>query len=78
MVAGMDGRQHDDDLIRTIVMALINARYAPPRRRKSAWQEGYDEDMQQARRVAAAIADALHAAGYRISRNPPAPPHSTP
>jgi hypothetical protein len=65
----------------------MDARYVPPRRRRSAWQEGdarlqvdengYDEDVQQARRVAAAMLDALHATGYRISRVPP-PHHHTP
>jgi hypothetical protein len=32
----------------------------------------------QARRVAVAILDALQATGYRISRDPPRPPHHTP
>jgi hypothetical protein len=76
MVAGMDARH--DDLIHTIVQALMNARYAPPRRRRPAWHEGYDEDLQQARRVAVAVLDALQATGYRISRTPPAPPHHAP
>jgi hypothetical protein len=52
-----------DDLIQTIVEALMAARYAPPKRRRAAWHEGYDEDLQQARRVAAAIADALQVSG---------------
>lgn len=73
----MDARR--DDLIHTIVQALMNARYVQPKRRRAAWHEGYDEDLQQARRVAVASVDALHATGYRIALNPPAsPPHHTP
>jgi hypothetical protein len=37
----------------------MDARYAPPRRRRAAWHEGYDEDLQQAPRVAVAILDPL-------------------
>jgi hypothetical protein len=74
MLSRMDARQHDD-LIYTIVQALMDARYQPPKRRRAAWHKGYDEDLQQARRVAAAIVDALQATGFRISREPR---HSTP
>jgi hypothetical protein len=49
--------------------------YAAPRWRRPAWHEGYDEDQQQARRVAVASLDALQATGYRISRPPTASPH---
>src|SRR5512144_398820 len=77
MLSRMDARQHRD-LIHTIVQALMHARYAPLMRRKSAWREGYDEDLARARRVAEAIVNALHTANFRIDRNPPAPHHSTP
>lgn len=40
----MDARQHDD-LIYTIVQALMDARYQPPKRRRSAWHEGYDDGI---------------------------------
>jgi hypothetical protein len=76
MVAGMDVRR--DDLIDTIVRALMDARYAPPRRRRAAWHEGYDEDVEYAHRIAETIVGVLRASGYRIERNPPAPPHHTP
>jgi hypothetical protein len=75
MLARMEPRDH---LIHTIVMAMMDARYTPPKRRKSAWHEGYDEDMAQAHRVAEAIVNALQASGYRITQNPPAPHHHTP
>jgi hypothetical protein len=77
MLSRMDARQHRD-LIHTIVQALMDARYAPLKRRKSAWREGYGEDLARARRVAEAIVNALHTANFRIDRNPPAPHHSTP
>jgi hypothetical protein len=38
----MDARQHDD-LIFTISQAILDARYAPPKRRRSAWGEGFEE-----------------------------------
>jgi hypothetical protein len=60
----MDARQHDD-LIYTIVQALMDARYEAPKRRRSAWHEGYDEDLEQARRVAAAIVEALRRSGFQ-------------
>lgn len=41
MLSRMDARQHRD-LIHTIVQALMDARYAPLKRRKSAWREGYE------------------------------------
>jgi hypothetical protein len=31
----------------TIVQAIMGARYAPPKRRKSAWLEGYNEDLRK-------------------------------
>ena len=77
MLSRMDARQHDD-LIFTISQAILDARYAPPKRRRSAWGEGYNEDLEQARRVAAAIVEALRRSGFQISRKPPAPHHSTP
>lgn len=73
----MDARQHED-LIFIISQAILDARYAPPKRRRSAWGEGYNEDLEQARRVAAAIVEALRRSGFQISRKPPAPHHSTP
>jgi hypothetical protein len=73
----MDARQHDD-LIFTISQAILDARYALPKRRRSAWGEGFEEDQEQARRVAAAIVEALRRSGFQVSRDPPAPQHSTP
>ena len=67
-----------DDLIHTIVQAVMGASYAPPNRRRAAWYEGYDEDLQQARRIAVAVVKALQASGYRISRALPVSPHHTP
>ena len=58
MLSRMDARQHDD-LIFIISKAILDARYAPPKRRRSAWGEGFEEDLEQARRVAAAIVEAL-------------------
>jgi hypothetical protein len=58
MLSGMDARQHDD-VIFTISQAILDARYAPPKRRRSAWGEGFDEDLEQARRVAAVIVEAF-------------------
>jgi hypothetical protein len=69
MLSRMDARQHRD-LIHTIVQALMDARYTPLKRRKSAWREGYDEDLARARRVAEAIVNALHTANFRINRKP--------
>ena len=77
MLSRMDARQHDD-LIFTISQAILDARYAPPKRRRSAWGEGFKEDQEQARRVAAVIVEALRRSGFQISRKPPAPHHSTP
>ena len=72
MLFRMDAREHQD-LIHTISQAILDARYAPPQRRRSAWGEGYNEDLEQARRVAAAIVEALRRSGFQISRTPPAP-----
>lgn len=72
MLFRLNARQHDD-LIFTISQAVLDERYQPPKRRRSAWHEGFDEDLEQARRVAAAIVGALRRGGFQISRNPPAP-----
>jgi hypothetical protein len=64
----MDARH--DDLIHTIVQALMDARCAPPRRRRAAWHEGHDEDLQQARRDAVAILDALQGDGLSHLAHP--------
>ncbi len=64
MLSRMDARQHQD-LILTISQAILDARYAPPKRRRSAWGEGYNEDLEQARRVAAVIVEALRRSGFQ-------------
>lgn len=65
------------DVVHTISQAVLACRYEPPKRRKSAWHIGYEEDCDQATRCALAIADALDAAGYHIFQKPPALMHST-
>jgi hypothetical protein len=68
MIAGMD------DLIHTIAQVLVSTRYAPPRRRRVAWQDDCDEELRYAHRVAEVIVGVLRASGYRFSSNPPALP----
>jgi hypothetical protein len=68
----------DDRLADTIFRALMDCRYAPPKRRRAAWQEGYEEDTVEARRVARAVVQALKRSGYVISRPSPTVPHSIP
>jgi hypothetical protein len=68
----------DDRLADTIFRALMESRYAPPKRRRSAWHEGYDEDSAEAHRVAHAIVEALKRSGYVIAPPQPAIPHSIP
>jgi hypothetical protein len=58
MLSRMDAREHDD-LIFIISQAILGARYAPPKRRRSAWGEDFDEDLEQARRVAAVIVEGV-------------------
>jgi hypothetical protein len=41
----------DDHLADTIFRALMECRYKAPKRRRSAWHEGYDEDVAEAHRV---------------------------
>ena len=77
MLSRMDAREHQD-LIHHHQSGDPDARYAPPKRRRSAWGEGFKEDVEQARRVAVAIVEALRRSGFQISRTPPAPHHSTP
>ena len=64
MLSRMDARQHED-LIFIISQAILDARYAPPKQLRSAWGEGYNEDLEQARRVAAAIVEALRRSGFQ-------------
>jgi hypothetical protein len=63
-----------DDLIDTIAQVLMSTSYARPRRRRAAWQDDCDEELQYAHRVAEAIVGVVRASGYRISLNPPASP----
>ena len=67
-----------DDLLHVIVRALMDSRYVQPRRRRNAWYEAYDEDLVQARRCAAAIVDALEAAGLQWTAPPPSRAPTTP
>jgi hypothetical protein len=76
MIVGMDVRRHD--LIEVIAEVLMGARYSPPRRRRAAWHEGYDEDFEYARRLAETIVGVVRASGYAISKNPTPSPHHTP
>ncbi|MGZ9083111.1 MAG: hypothetical protein ACXW3U_13565 [Rhodoplanes sp.] len=46
MLTRMDAREHHD-LIFTISHAILDARYAPLKRRRSAWGEGFEEDLEQ-------------------------------
>jgi len=64
-----------DNLVFDIYRALMDSRYEPPKRRKSAWSIGWQEDADQAKRVAVAIADLLYASGYVILARPPSQPH---
>lgn len=76
MIVGMDVRR--DDLIQVIAEVLLGARYSPPRRRRAAWHEGYDQDLEYAHRLAETIVGVVRASGYAISKNPTPSPHHTP
>jgi hypothetical protein len=74
MIVGMDMPR--DDLIEVIAEVLMGARYAPPRRHRSAWQDDHDGELQYARRLAETIVGVVRASGYAISKNPS--PHHRP
>jgi hypothetical protein len=69
----------DEYLADVIAAALMRQRFAPPRRRRSHWHEGYDEDRAEAQRMARAVVEALKEHRYTFSRPPPPrTPHSIP
>ena len=67
-----------EDVLHTISKALMSCRFEPPKRRKSAWHVGFEDDTDQATRCALAIVEAMDAAGYHIFQNPPGPPPGLP
>ena len=77
-VFGFDAARFDVQMTSAVPWATWVRTAHAANGRSTAWGEGFNEDLEQARRVAAAIVEALRRSGFQISRKPPAPHHSTP